>query len=132
MRYVYQSADTDPPFDCKTCEKQIKNNCRNAKNLKDSGVTEYTPDINQDLAEKKQKKVWNLGDIRLYECPISWITNETNIIIDQLFLVAEGQGLLFPGTWLEQPNWFVEAWNIYKSERNDSLSKDGSKTKRTT
>jgi len=77
------------------------------------------------LKKRKVKKVWKLGDIRLYECPLSWISQDTNMIIDQIFLTVDTPALFFPGAWSDQPAWFVEAWKIYKRVQFEELSKDG-------
>jgi len=117
LRYIYQTASAESPFDCADCRNPETRNCRNIKGLKETSTTDFKPDFVRDIKEKKIKKVFNLGDIRLYECPLTWITRETNLIIEQIFLIAESPVLLYPGTWLDQPNWFVEAFNIYKKER---------------
>ena len=117
MRYIYQTAKVKSPFDCAKCINPEKRNCKNIKGLKESATDDYKPNFTQDIKEKKANKVFKLGDIRLYECPLTYITRETNLIIEQLFLIADSSVLLYPGTWLDQPNWFVEAFNIYKKER---------------
>lgn len=57
-----------------------------------------------------------LGDIRLYECPLSYITAETWEIIRTVYLVEDSKQLFFPGGWADQPYWLFEAVRIYKSE----------------
>jgi hypothetical protein len=84
-------------------------------------VEKFTPDITRDISDKKASKVWSLGDIRLFECPLSWITPETNLMISQVYLVAESPALLLAGGWMDQPNWFIEAWDIYQLEKSDHI-----------
>lgn len=67
---------------------------------------------------KMASKVWVLGDgLRLYECPLSFITAETNDIITQVYRTEESKRLLFSGEWADQPYWFVEAMDIFKGEQ---------------
>ncbi len=62
------------------------------------------------------RKVAVLGDIRLYECPLSYITAETGEILQVVFLVTETHIPFFPGGWAEQPHWLSEAVALYKKE----------------
>ena len=69
-----------------------------------------------ELKIKKAAKVWGLRDIRLYECPLSYMTAETHEIIAQVYRTEDGKRLLFQGEWADQPHWLVEAVDIYKIE----------------
>ncbi len=72
----------------------------------------------KEIAEEMKgfDKVFILGDIRLYECPVNWITQETAELMRFCFLVEETGILPFPGAWIDQPCWFVEAFELYKRE----------------
>ena len=42
-------------------------------------------------------------------------------MIENLSLMVESPALLYPGGWMDQPNWVVQAWIIYKREKSDYL-----------
>lgn len=65
-----------------------------------------------------------MGDLRLYECPQSYITEETWQIIRTVFLVDGSQQLYFKGGWADQPHWFIEALEIYRAEKARKTKKD--------
>ena len=108
------------PFKCETCTERDKDarNCFNHKGLSDDAraVGEYTEEVKGELKERGGEKVFSLGDVRLYECPFSLITRETQELIRLCFLVEETGQLLFNGGWAEQPYWLIEAFEIYKME----------------
>jgi len=91
-------------------------------------VTEYSEEIKEELKEKGAEKVFSLGDIRLYECPLTYIEGETWEVIRLGYLIEDtkvllyggGWGdqptLLYGGGWGDQPTWLVEAFEIFKSE----------------
>lgn len=62
------------------------------------------------------QKVFTLGDLRLYECPLSYISEETREVIQMIFLMDSTKRLLFTGEWGEQPAWLVEAYGIFLTE----------------
>jgi hypothetical protein len=113
------------PFDCKTCKDKIGRNCKNRKKL------EYTVIQDFNFAEKAWRKknakhapkVFRFKDLRLYECPVSYITNETRILLELLFS-EEHPPFIFPGGWLDQPVWWIEAIQIYKTEKKQWLQKN--------
>jgi hypothetical protein len=109
------------PFICSECNEQDIRNCGNRLNLKEPAFLKYTPDINQEIKEKKAVKVFQLGDIRFFECPVTYISKETTLMIENLSLMVESPALLYPGGWMDQPNWVVQAWIIYKREKSDYL-----------
>ncbi len=80
-------------------------------------VTDYTQEVSGELESKGAKKVFTLGDLRLYECPLSYITAETSDILRLVFLMDETGVLLNEGGWGAQPYWLVEAFEIFKTER---------------
>lgn len=75
---------------------------------------------------KKAVKVWTTGDIRLYECPISYIADETHEVIGQCYRTEDSKRLLFQGEWADQPAWFVEAMDIYRHESAQRAKRQGS------
>lgn len=109
------------PFICSECTEQDLRNCGNRLNLKEPAVTNYTPDIQRSNKEKKADKVLNLGDIRLYECPVTYISKDTTLMIENLSLMVESPALLYSGAWMDQPNWVVQSWIVYKREKADFL-----------
>ena len=109
------------PFDCKTCTSRDRRqrNCRNALGLSEVSrcVDAYSEDIKSELRRAGASKVFSLGDLRLYECPLSYLTRDTGEIIRLVYL-CDGTGhLLHPGGWGAQPCWLVEAFEIYRRER---------------
>mgnify|MGYP001611060842 FL=1 len=79
-------------------------------------VTEYTGGVNEELKEKGAEKVFSLGDIRLYECPVTFMAPETWEVIRLVSLIEDTKVLLHEGGWGNQPAWLVEAFEIFKSE----------------
>jgi len=79
----------------------------------------------------KAKKVETFGDIRLYECPGSYITPETVEILQAVFLVTETHVPYFPGGWVDQPHWLQEAVTLYKKEIADRMEKEREKGQQT-
>jgi hypothetical protein len=80
-------------------------------------VTEYTYSVKDEIEIKGAKKVRFLGkDLRLYECPITYITRETWEIISLVFRMDDSKTLLHAGGWGDQPRWLIEALDIYKAE----------------
>lgn len=71
----------------------------------------------EELRGKGAEKVLALGDIRLYECPLSYITEETAGLMRVVFLIDSTGQLLFGGGWAEQPFWLAEAYEIYRNEK---------------
>lgn len=67
--------------------------------------------------------------MRLFECPISWITKETSQVLEVVTLAVDSGYLLFSGGWGKQPYWFVEAYQIYKEEVARWQEKETQKSK---
>ncbi len=80
-------------------------------------VSSYTDNTVEELQDKGAQKVLGLGDIRLYECPLSYLTEETAGIMRVVFLLDSTGQLLFEGGWADQPFWLAEAYEIYRSEK---------------
>lgn len=68
------------------------------------------------IKDKKAKKVFSLADIRLYECPLSYISADTAELMRIVYLVDRSGHLLHPGGWAGQPCWLIEAYEIFMSE----------------
>lgn len=88
-------------------------------------MTEYTNEVTEEHKEKAARKVFSLGDIRLYECPLSFITRDTHEIMSLVFLIENSGHLLHAGGWGNQPAWLVEAYQIYKAEAAKNAPKEG-------
>jgi hypothetical protein len=90
------------------------------------GLEPYPLWIQHDLKSKLPHKgkfpaaVFKLGNIKLYECPLTWISKDTSKIMKMLFL-EDNPPLIFPGTWLDQPQWYMESIHIYRNEKIQSL-----------
>lgn len=93
------------PFDCGACSDKDREarNCFNTKSISEEAiaVTEYTGPVIEELRERNIPKVLSLGGIRLYECPLSYITDETIGIIRVIFLMDETGHLFFSGGWVQ-------------------------------
>jgi hypothetical protein len=72
--------------------------------------------LSQALRDAGAVKVTGLGDIRLYECPLRWITAETNAILRMVYLARDSSVLYAAGGWADQPEWFTEAYEIVRLE----------------
>jgi hypothetical protein len=81
----------------------------------------YDKNIAEELREKGVKKVKGLGNYRLFECPLSFITSDTWDITQLVYLIESSGHLLHSGGWGNQPFWLVEAYRLFKRER----AKDG-------
>lgn len=88
-------------------------------------MTTYTDGVTEEHREKKARKVFRLGDVRLYECPLSLITPETAEVMRMVYL-ADGSGVLpEAGGWSGQPHWFVEAREIFATESLKQMKEGG-------
>ncbi len=76
----------------------------------------YTDEIIGEHNRKGGKKIFSLGTLRLYECPLSYIKGETREIMRLCILMDEVGLLLYGGGLGDQPMWLIEAYEIYKSE----------------
>lgn len=54
--------------------------------------------------------------MRLYECPLSHVKEETAEVMRFVFLMDETRSLAFGGGLADQPFWLMEAYEIYKRE----------------
>jgi hypothetical protein len=55
--------------------------------------------------------------LRLYECPLSYISEETFAVMRTVFMMESSGCFYFDGGLADQPCWAVEALEIYQSER---------------
>ena len=119
MRWAFKTRHASP-FACETCTDKDREsrNCCNALDLPDDAlaVTDYTDEVKEELLSMRAQKVFTLGSLRLYECPLSYISEETREVIQMVFLMDSTKRLLFIGEWGEQPAWLVEAYGIFLSE----------------
>lgn len=79
-------------------------------------VFDYTDEVKEELKEKGARKVFTLSDIRLYECPLSFLSEDTRDLMRLAFLVDDTKRLLYAGGWGDQPYWLIEAYEILKTE----------------
>jgi len=80
-------------------------------------IEEYTGQIKDELKRKRAMKVFSLRDLRLYECPLSYLSVETMEVIRLVYLVDSTGGMFFAGGLGAQPAWLIEAYELYKIER---------------
>ena len=120
------------PFNCEKCsdEDKAQRNCLNPLELSEDAraVEEYTDEVKDELKEKGAKKVFMVGDIRLYECPLSLITIDTREIMRLCYLVDASKSLLYSGGWGDQPMWFVEAFEIFNIENARKVNNGSPRT----
>lgn len=109
------------PFDCDKCFESDKaaRNCSNFKGLsgRARAVEAYDAGVAVEIASKECSKVVSLGDLRLYECPLSYITEETFEMMRTVFLIESAGRPYMNGGLESQPCWAVEAFEIYQFER---------------
>lgn len=74
--------------------------------------------------EKNAGKVFSLGSIRLYECPLTYLTAETSEVMRMVSLADSSGNLPFDGGWTAQPMWFVEAYEIFRREQFNRLKEN--------
>lgn len=117
------------PFDCANCTERDKRvrNCFNRLGLSEEAraVSGYTEEVIEEHGGKGAQKVFSVGGIRLYECPLSYITDETSRLMRMVFLIDGTGHLPFSGGWADQPYWLVEAFEVYKIESARALKEKG-------
>ena len=80
-------------------------------------VSDYTAEVNIEIEEKDALKVFPLSGLRLYECPISYLSSFTQEIMRLIVLIEDTGTLLYSGGWGAQPYSLVEAYYIFKEEQ---------------
>lgn len=120
------------PFKCDTCTDRDREqrNCLNRLELSEDAraVTEYTDEVKAEIKGKKAQKIFGLAGLRLYECPTSYIEAETSATMRAVYLMEATGHMLYAGGIAEQPYWFLEAYEILKTEQAKDLkekSKNG-------
>ena len=117
------------PFRCDTCRPAdiVGRNCGNHLGLSEAAraVDEYTEEISCELRQKSAKKVASLAGLRLYECPASYLTADTMEMQRAVFATQAFGKMPLDGGWVEQPGWFVEAYEIYRAERSAAMKDKG-------
>ena len=116
------------PFDCGRCgpRDRTQRNCGNSLGLTEAAkaVFRYTEGVAEELKAKGAPKVFSLRGLRLYECPLSFITWETREIVRAVYLMEGGGRLFMSGGWGDQSAWLVEAFEIFRAE-SAAFRKDG-------
>lgn len=120
FRFGLLDTRSGSPFDCERCTRQDREarNCCNRKGLREEAraVEAYTPEVVEEHREKGARKVFRLAGLRLYECPLSYISMVTSDVIRLVYLIEGSGALLFPGGWGAQPAWLVEAYEVFRAE----------------
>lgn len=115
----------NPGFNCADCKGRKKKvrNCDNVNGYK------------KTLSNKGEWGLWppalkpaiKLGDLKLYECPLTAITGRTWDIIRIVNQTTDDSGKIlhmpYPGSYLEQPEWYREAVEITQRERAEHRRK---------
>jgi len=113
------------PFKCEECDHLLREgrNCANARGLSENAriVKSFTAEVSEEIQRRGAVKVFSLGEIRFYECPLTSITADTLEVIRAIYLVESSGRLFFDGGWSDQPHWLVEAYEIYKRESFEYL-----------
>ncbi|MBI5344764.1 MAG: hypothetical protein HZB83_05430 [Deltaproteobacteria bacterium] len=119
------TAKDGSPFRCEDCGEKDRadRNCLNRLGLSDDtrAVREYTDDVKMELKEKNARKVFSLGNLRLYECPLSYVTEDIAEIMRLVYLMDASGHLLHQGGWADQPCWLIEAYEIYRVEHAENI-----------
>lgn len=115
------SGEKGNDYECRTCDerKREQRNCHNRRRLRHSilqGAEEWR------TISSTQRHVLKAGDIKFFECPTSAIKHRTWQILRLINETIGGeQGdilhLPYPGTILDQPQWYREAVRIVRAER---------------
>jgi len=113
------------PFKCDECGHGLREgrNCANARGLSQGSriVRKFTADVSEEIKRRGAVRVFSLGEIRFYECPLTSITADTLDLIRVIYLIESSGRLFFDGGWSDQPHWLVEAYEIYKRESFEYL-----------
>ncbi len=98
-------------------------NCSNRLGLSDEAriVDGFTETLAEEIGRSGAVKVFSIGDIRFYECPLTALSADTFEVIGIVYLTESSGTLYFGGGWADQPHWLVEAYGIYKRERYEYL-----------
>lgn len=93
-------------------------NCLNKAGLSEGAraVEGYSGPVREEILRKGACKVFTLGTLRLYECPLSYLTDETIEVMRAVYLMDGSGHLLYGGGWAEQPAWLVEAYEMFRCE----------------
>lgn len=116
IRYKVQGIKAPQPFDCSNCDLQEERNCGNLKKLACTSIEDFKSDDYKSI--KDETKIWTIGLTRLYECPLTWFTDDSLRLYDISYLINNSGQLLFNGSWSEQPAWVWQAYLIYQQEIN--------------
>jgi hypothetical protein len=116
-------------FNCTDCKekKRNKRNCNNRQNRRES----ITHRDEWYLWPESLKPVQKLGDLKLWECPLTAISRRTweilALVNETTNIDAEVLHLPFNGAWLDQPKWYRQAVSIVKVERAKHRQKEAAK-----
>lgn len=94
-------------------------NCNNLLRLSDESraFLKSSEWIDHEILSKDATKVHTLGEVRLYECPLTYITRDTADMIRMAYLAESTSKLFTSGGVGDQPSWFVKAFELCKIEQ---------------
>ena len=64
----------------------------------------------------KPGQIFKLGDLKFYECPPRWITQETVKILDIVAVFVNKDILPRGNSQADLPLWFMEVYKLYENE----------------
>lgn len=77
----------------------------------------YDDAVTAEIQAKAAQKVYAWSGLRFYECPLSYVTQETYEITKVVFLIDASSHLLHAGGWGDQLAWLVEAYELFRIEQ---------------
>jgi hypothetical protein len=119
-------SEAGSPFKCDECSERDKDNrnCFNRKGLSEGAIAveSYTDEIAGEHRELNAQKVFSLGTLRLYECPLSYLTQDTREITRLVYLCEDKGLMLHEGGIGNQPSWFIEAMEVFRAEKLKAIN----------
>lgn len=81
-------------------------------------VSAYTDEVKEEIKRTQAHKVFSLDNIRLYECPLSYLSEYGMRDVVRAVYLVEGTGhLYYAGGVGDQPHWLIEAIEIFRGEK---------------
>jgi hypothetical protein len=106
-------------YECRECpeKKRKSRNCRNRHGFKDSILLKHE----WETASGTISPALKIGEVKIYECPVSLITDKTWKILGIINATTDADcNIVLPykgGSYLEQPEWYKQAVKIVRQAR---------------
>lgn len=65
---------------------------------------------------RKYRPIDSVGPFWIFECPVRLIDQDSVKMMEACFLISESNIPFWPGAWIDQPAWLVQAYQIYTRE----------------